>query len=62
MIPERQISQEFQFFEFKKDIDVHIELDIDAADAFDYEDLQNAKYSVPQLEQMLIDQVVYYDQ
>ena len=38
----------------------HIELDIDTADAFDYEDVKNAKYSVPDLEAMLIKEVEFY--
>ena len=38
-----------------------IELDIDAADAFDYEDLKNAKYTVPKLEKMLIEQIEAFE-
>ena len=46
--------------ESQDDVCCHIELDIDAADAFDYEDVKNAKYSVPQLEAMLIKEVEHY--
>jgi hypothetical protein len=44
----------------KHDECVHIELDIDAADSFDYEDVKNAKYAVPDLERMLNQEVDHY--
>lgn len=44
-----------------KDIDYHIELLIDSADAFDYEDLKNAKYSIDDLKEMLKEQIQCYE-
>ena len=38
-----------------KEIDYHIELLIDSSDAFDYEDLKNAKYSINDLKRMLVE-------
>ena len=44
-----------------KDIDYHIELLIDSADAFDYEDLKNAKYSIDDLKDMLREQILCFE-
>lgn len=44
-----------------KEVDYHIELLIDSADAFDYEDLKNAKYSIDHLKDMLKDQILCYE-
>lgn len=43
------------------DVDYHIELQIDTADAFDYEDLRNAKYAIDELKAMLIEQIQYFE-
>lgn len=44
-----------------KEIDYHIELLIDSSDAFDYEDLKNAKYSINDLKKMLIEQIQCFE-
>lgn len=44
-----------------KEIDYHIELLIDSSDAFDYEDLKNAKYSIDDLKDMLKEQIQCYE-
>ena len=45
----------------EEDLSCHIELDIDTADAFDYEDANKAKFTIQDLQQLVLNEVEYYE-